>query len=258
MWQIRRLSRPAVWPAPHLVDRRAPGSRKSGPAPPRNISSRSLWTFSATGISPWPPTTAALPVANVQKRHRTRPATPTFGSLLPPQCSAVERNEELRAHHSRPYLDRQRRRPLRRTGLIPGSSGPDRRGKARPEAIDLRLAAETIDVDVETLRTLNPPLLRLATPDDASFELHLPEGSAEKFSCGDRRHPRRQVGELGAGTASMKAARTLGSIAKKYHVHPRRPSPRPTALNAEPGLDPGRKVDHPGHAGPGRKPNDAW
>ena len=42
-------------------------------------------------------------------------------------------------------------------------------------AIDLRLVAETIDVDVETLRGLNPPLLRLATPDDPAFELHLPD-----------------------------------------------------------------------------------
>src|SRR5262249_47175952 len=50
-------------------------------------------------------------------------------------------------------------------------------------AIDLRLVAETIDVDVETLRSLNPSLLRLATPDDASFELHLPAGTAEKFSA---------------------------------------------------------------------------
>src|SRR5258706_6020717 len=50
-------------------------------------------------------------------------------------------------------------------------------------AIDLRLVAETIDVDVETLRTLNPSLLRLATPDDPSFELHLPAGSAERFSA---------------------------------------------------------------------------
>src|SRR6476660_6883960 len=50
-------------------------------------------------------------------------------------------------------------------------------------AIDLRLVAETIDVDVETLRGLNPSLLRLATPDDPAFELRLPVGSAVKFSA---------------------------------------------------------------------------
>jgi membrane-bound lytic murein transglycosylase D len=85
-------------------------------------------------------------------------------------------------------------------------------------AIDLRLVAETIDVDVETLRSLNPSLLRLATPDDSSFELHLPQGTAQKFSAeiadippdkwvSWRRH-RVDTGE------------TLISIAKKYHVTP--------------------------------------
>jgi membrane-bound lytic murein transglycosylase D len=83
-------------------------------------------------------------------------------------------------------------------------------------AIDLRLVAETIDVDVETLRSLNPALLRLATPDDPSFELHLPQGTAERFSAeiadippdkwvSWRRH-RVETGE------------TLTSIGKKYHV----------------------------------------
>jgi membrane-bound lytic murein transglycosylase D len=83
-------------------------------------------------------------------------------------------------------------------------------------AIDLRLVAETIDVDVETLRTLNPALLRLATPDDPSFELHLPAGTAEKFSAEIADIPpdkwvswRRHRIEMGE---------TLTSIAKKYHV----------------------------------------
>jgi membrane-bound lytic murein transglycosylase D len=85
-------------------------------------------------------------------------------------------------------------------------------------AIDLRLVAETIDVDVETLRTMNPSLLRLATPDDSLFELHLPQGTAQKFSAeiadippdkwvSWRRH-RVDTGE------------TLISIAKKYRVTP--------------------------------------
>ncbi|HTZ49767.1 MAG TPA: transglycosylase SLT domain-containing protein [Verrucomicrobiae bacterium] len=82
--------------------------------------------------------------------------------------------------------------------------------------IDLRLVAETIDVDVATLRTLNPSLLRMVTPDDPSFELHLPVGTSEKFSAeiadippdkwvSWRRH-RVEPGE------------TLTSIAKTYRV----------------------------------------
>ena len=84
--------------------------------------------------------------------------------------------------------------------------------------IDLRLVAETIDVDVETLRALNPSLLRLATPDDPAFELRLPQGTADKFTAeiagipGDkwiswRRH-------------RVESGETLASIAKKYHMTP--------------------------------------
>ncbi len=82
--------------------------------------------------------------------------------------------------------------------------------------IDLRLVAETIDVDVATLRALNPSLLRMITPDDPDYVLHLPLGTSGKFSAeiadippdkwvSWRRH-RVEPGE------------TLTSIAKTYHV----------------------------------------
>jgi membrane-bound lytic murein transglycosylase D len=83
-------------------------------------------------------------------------------------------------------------------------------------AIDLRLVAETIDVDVETLRALNPPLLRLATPDDPAFELHLPAGTAEKFSA--------EIADIPADKwvswrrHRVEAGETLTSIGKKYRV----------------------------------------
>jgi membrane-bound lytic murein transglycosylase D len=48
--------------------------------------------------------------------------------------------------------------------------------------IDLRLVAETIDTDLDTLRTLNPSLVRLVTPADPDFELRLPQGTASRFS----------------------------------------------------------------------------
>jgi membrane-bound lytic murein transglycosylase D len=85
-------------------------------------------------------------------------------------------------------------------------------------AIDLRLVAETIDVDVETLRAINPSLLRLATPDDPGFELHLPAGSAERFSA--------EIADIPADKwvswrrHRVEAGETLTSIAKKYHVTP--------------------------------------
>ncbi len=83
-------------------------------------------------------------------------------------------------------------------------------------AIDLRLVAETIDVDVETLRSLNPSLLRLATPDDPSFELHLPQGTAGKFSAEIADIPPDKW--VSWRRHRVEAGETLASIAKKYHV----------------------------------------
>ena len=83
-------------------------------------------------------------------------------------------------------------------------------------AIDLRLVAETIDVDVDTLRNLNPALLRLATHDDPSIVLHLPVGSAEKFSA--------EIADIPAykwvswRRHRIESGETLTSIAKKYRV----------------------------------------
>jgi membrane-bound lytic murein transglycosylase D len=83
-------------------------------------------------------------------------------------------------------------------------------------AIDLRLVAETIDVDVETLKSLNPSLLRMATPDDATFALHLPKGTAERFSA--------EIADIPAEKwvswrrHRVEAGETLSSLAKKYKV----------------------------------------
>lgn len=85
--------------------------------------------------------------------------------------------------------------------------------------IDLRLVAETIDVDLETLRAMNPQLLRLATPADPEFELYLPEGTAERFFA--------EIAEIpSARWVSWRRHRvetgdTLTAIAKKYRVTPK-------------------------------------
>ena len=85
-------------------------------------------------------------------------------------------------------------------------------------AIDLRLVAETIDVDVETLQTLNPSLLRLATPDDRSFELHLPQGAAQRFSAEIADIPPDKW--VSWRRHRVASGETLTQVAKKYHVTP--------------------------------------
>ncbi len=47
--------------------------------------------------------------------------------------------------------------------------------------VDLRLVAECVDATPAQLQELNPSLLRLTTPREGKFELHLPVGSKEKY-----------------------------------------------------------------------------
>ena len=83
-------------------------------------------------------------------------------------------------------------------------------------AIDLRLVAETIDEDVATLRALNPSLLRMATPDDPDFVLHLPKETSEKLSAGLADIPPDKW--VSWRRHRVEAGETLTSIAKKYRL----------------------------------------
>src|SRR2546428_252582 len=70
--------------------------------------------------------------------------------------------------------------------------------------------------DAETLRALNPSLLRMATPDDPSFELRLPQGMGEKFTA--------EIAAVPPGKWTswrrhrVEPGETLASIAKKFRV----------------------------------------
>jgi membrane-bound lytic murein transglycosylase D len=48
-------------------------------------------------------------------------------------------------------------------------------------AVDLRLVAQCLDVSPATLQDLNPSLLRLTTPKDQAFALHLPAGAKDRY-----------------------------------------------------------------------------
>ena len=49
-------------------------------------------------------------------------------------------------------------------------------------SVDLRLVSDVVDAPVDELTALNPSLLRMVTPPDASFDLHLPAGTATLFN----------------------------------------------------------------------------
>lgn len=82
--------------------------------------------------------------------------------------------------------------------------------------VDLRLVSDTIDVDVDTLRLLNPELLRLVTPSDPRFVLQIPAGKAEEFETGMAGIPPENW--LNWRRHRVEEGETLSSIARRYRI----------------------------------------
>jgi membrane-bound lytic murein transglycosylase D len=48
-------------------------------------------------------------------------------------------------------------------------------------ALDMRLVSDIVNAPIDEIQALNPSLLRMTTPPDASFDLHLPAGTGDLF-----------------------------------------------------------------------------
>lgn len=83
-------------------------------------------------------------------------------------------------------------------------------------AVDLRLVADIVGVPVQEVESLNPSLLRMSTPPDDSFPLHLPAGTAATFN--------RDIAEIPIDKRrywrfdNIKPGDTLDSVAHKWHI----------------------------------------
>jgi membrane-bound lytic murein transglycosylase D len=81
---------------------------------------------------------------------------------------------------------------------------------------DLRLVADILNAPVEQLAALNPSLLRMTTPPDGSFDLHLPAGTADLFK------QRIALIPMQHRTAwryhRLVEGETLASLSRDYHV----------------------------------------
>jgi membrane-bound lytic murein transglycosylase D len=82
--------------------------------------------------------------------------------------------------------------------------------------VDLRLVAECVDTSVSTLQELNPSLLRMTTPREGSFDLHLPAGTTEKFQTAIAAIPRDK--RVWWRYHSVTEDETLASVARSYHT----------------------------------------
>jgi len=83
-------------------------------------------------------------------------------------------------------------------------------------AVDLRLISDLVDAPVDELMALNPSLLRMATPPETAFDLHLPAGTAAVYE-------QRIAGIPESKRASWRYHRltpddSLASVAHTYHV----------------------------------------
>jgi membrane-bound lytic murein transglycosylase D len=81
--------------------------------------------------------------------------------------------------------------------------------------VDLRLVAECVEVSASDLQELNPSLLRLTTPKNQEFELHLPEGSKDRYLTAIRAIPPDM--RVWWRYHNVAPGDTLASVAKAYH-----------------------------------------
>jgi membrane-bound lytic murein transglycosylase D len=84
--------------------------------------------------------------------------------------------------------------------------------------VDLRLVAECVDADLQTLTQLNPSLLRLTTPKDSTYDLRLPLGTKDKFEQAMAAIPVDK--RVAWRYHHVAAGDTLDSIARHYHTSP--------------------------------------
>ena len=117
------------------------------------------------------------------------------------------------------------------------------------QPIDLRLVAETLDTDVDTLRSLNPQLLRLVTPADPNFVLRLPPGTGDRFFAEMAAIPPEKW--VSWRRHKVEEGETLNTLAKRYRL-PSGAITEANNLEASASLEVGQKLIIPAAA-----PSDA-
>src|SRR6201992_1187639 len=85
-------------------------------------------------------------------------------------------------------------------------------------SVDLRLVSDLVEAPVQEITDLNPSLLRMNTPADAPFELHLPVGSKDLYQ--------KRIAEIPVDKRNqwrfhkVASGDTLVTVARDYHVTP--------------------------------------
>jgi membrane-bound lytic murein transglycosylase D len=85
-------------------------------------------------------------------------------------------------------------------------------------AVDLRLVADVTEVSLPEIVALNPSLLRMTTPEDAGFDLHLPAGTHDVYLTRIKTVPEDK--RVSWRFHVVKAGETIDSIATNLHAKP--------------------------------------
>ena len=83
-------------------------------------------------------------------------------------------------------------------------------------SIDLRLVSDLVGAPVDEIEALNPSLLRMVTPPDGPFDLHLPAGTATLFDQRAALIPEAKRNSW--RYHAVVAGDTLASVAREYRV----------------------------------------
>src|ERR1700692_4285360 len=82
--------------------------------------------------------------------------------------------------------------------------------------VDLRLVAECVDATQDQLQELHPSLLRLTTPREGTFELHLPPGTKARYQTAIAEVPKDM--RLWWRYHKVQPGDTVASLSRAYHV----------------------------------------
>jgi membrane-bound lytic murein transglycosylase D len=85
-------------------------------------------------------------------------------------------------------------------------------------SVDLHLVSDIVKAPMEELTALNPSMLRVVTPPETSFDLHLPAGTAALFEKAIDRIP--EAKRNAWRYHRVQSGETLTAVAREYHVTP--------------------------------------
>ncbi len=106
-------------------------------------------------------------------------------------------------------------------------------------AIDLRLVADVTNASLLEIVTLNPSLLRMTTPRDMSFDLHIPTGTSEVFAARIKDIPEDKRASWRFHV--VRSGETLDGIGVALHAHASDIA-KANGLKADDGVDSGDEL----------------